>query len=145
VIDGVVAEQRVERLVREGERLVGVGHAELDAAVPGGRGEPVGGGADRRRVDVHADDGDAEPLGHAHRRASRSARDLQHPLVRAEPEPLAELVALGGRDPARLPEVLAERLDADGPVDLGLHVSVVTVVQIGRGHAGEAQPRGGAT
>jgi len=85
-------------------------------------------GRDRLVVDVDASDGAARGGGDSERRSPGAARNVEQRPARPEIQPADEAVLLGGRDPALLPDVFAERVAANLGVERGAKVTVARVV-----------------
>jgi hypothetical protein len=129
VVDRVVAEDRIERVVPEGQATTGVRRRKRDAR--GVTPLPPRGGLERERIDVDPDAHRAGVRGHAARHAARSTRHLQGRLSGSELEKTKPLARFLERDPARLPQVLSVGVPAHRELRAGGEVTILGVVEIG--------------
>jgi hypothetical protein len=79
-------------------------------------------------VHVDAGHGTTRGGGDPERRSARAGRNVEQRPARPEIQPADEAVLLGGRDPALLPDVLAECVAANVGVERGAKIAVARVV-----------------
>lgn len=145
VIDRVVAEEGVERLVREREPPPGIRHSERNERLQVLLPRALFGGLDSVGIDVDPDTRGAGLEGHATRDSTRSAGDLERGHSARQLKSAKELTCFRQSDPAGLSEVFVVGLPPDRDERLGREAAVVRVVEVDvAGHPGSVrQPRRG--
>jgi hypothetical protein len=129
VVDGIVAEHRIEGLFWKRQALASIGDLERHVGKSFAF-SPSFRCLDAMGVDIDSDTCRSCVLGHRTRDATRATRDFQCVLPGAKLEKIEPLARLCRGDPARLAQVLSIGLAADLGLGVSRKLPVMIVVEI---------------